>query len=164
MPFGPGNPFTTKIPEKVEIDPHTDALTKNLVAQVAERYGGVETSEEYCIRPGLFFGIVFLFRMENAEPLAIIQDVLQGAGTNVIRIEGVKELKGYTHTVQPPYWVLLPHDDCTKNLLAQLSRTFLDSHSNEIANCCCGLSRVSSLVSCHLGNAQYLRTGIVSAH
>ncbi|WP_313535483.1 hypothetical protein [Arsenicicoccus bolidensis] len=47
VPFGPGNPFTTKIPKKVEIDPRTDALTKNLVAQVAERYGGVAGFNAY---------------------------------------------------------------------------------------------------------------------
>jgi alanine dehydrogenase len=54
----------------------TGYLASRMISDVrhSERYGGVETSEEYCIRPGLFFGIVFLFRMENAEPLAIIQD------------------------------------------------------------------------------------------
>lgn len=54
----------------------TGYLASRMVSDLrhSQRYGGVETSEEYCIRPGLFFGIVFLFRMENAEPLAIIQD------------------------------------------------------------------------------------------
>ncbi len=54
----------------------TGYLASRMVSDLrySERYNGVETSEEYCIRPGLFFGIVFLFRMENAEPLAIIQD------------------------------------------------------------------------------------------
>ena len=54
----------------------TGYLASRMVSDLrySERYNGVETSEEYCIRPGLFFGIVMLFRMENAEPLAIIQD------------------------------------------------------------------------------------------
>ncbi len=54
----------------------TGYLASRMVSDLrySESYGGVETSEEYCIRPGLFFGIVMLFRMENAEPLAIIQD------------------------------------------------------------------------------------------
>jgi alanine dehydrogenase len=58
----------------------TGYLASRMVSDVryTESYAGVETSEEYCIRPGLFFGIVFLFRIETAEPLAIIQDsVLQ---------------------------------------------------------------------------------------
>lgn len=54
----------------------TGYLASRMVSDLrySETYNGVETSEEYCIRPGLFFGLVFLFRMENAEPLAMIQD------------------------------------------------------------------------------------------
>ena len=37
-------------------------------------YGGVQTSDEYCIRPGLWFGVIMLFSTENAEPLALIHD------------------------------------------------------------------------------------------
>ena len=39
-----------------------------------ESYRGVETSEEYCIRPGLWFGLIILFNIENGGPLAIIHD------------------------------------------------------------------------------------------
>jgi len=40
--------------------------------------GGVRTQEKYCSRPGLYCGLVFLTRVEDGEPLAIIQDgVLQ---------------------------------------------------------------------------------------
>ena len=39
-----------------------------------ESYGGVQTSDEYCIRPGLWFGVIMLFSTENAEPLALIHD------------------------------------------------------------------------------------------
>jgi len=39
---------------------------------------GVRTQEKYCRRPGLYCGLVFLTRVEDGEPLAIIQDgVLQ---------------------------------------------------------------------------------------
>jgi ornithine cyclodeaminase/alanine dehydrogenase-like protein (mu-crystallin family) len=58
----------------------TGYLASRMVSDVRYTlsYGGVETSEEYCIRPGLFFGIVLLMKIETAEPLAIIQDsVLQ---------------------------------------------------------------------------------------
>jgi ornithine cyclodeaminase/alanine dehydrogenase-like protein (mu-crystallin family) len=71
----------------------TGYLASRMVSDLrySERYGGVETSEEYCIRPGLFFGIVMLFRMENAEPLAIIQDSwlqrLRVAGDAAIGVE-----------------------------------------------------------------------------
>ena len=40
--------------------------------------GGVATQEKYCLRPGLFCGLVFLTSVETGEPLAIINDgVLQ---------------------------------------------------------------------------------------
>jgi ornithine cyclodeaminase/alanine dehydrogenase-like protein (mu-crystallin family) len=40
--------------------------------------GGVSTQEKYCLRPGLFCGLVFLTSVETGEPLAIINDgVLQ---------------------------------------------------------------------------------------
>ncbi len=73
----------------------TGYLASRMVSDLrhSESYGGVETSEEYCIRPGLFFGIVFLFRMENAEPLAIIQDSwlqrLRVAGDAAIGVEAM---------------------------------------------------------------------------
>jgi len=37
-------------------------------------YAGAQTEEKYCVRPGLFCGLVMLFRVENAEPLAIINE------------------------------------------------------------------------------------------
>lgn len=41
-------------------------------------YGGVTTQEKYCVRPGLYCGLVFLTSIENGEPLAFINDgVLQ---------------------------------------------------------------------------------------
>lgn len=41
-------------------------------------YEGVRTQEKYCVRPGLFCGLIFLTSVENAEPLALINDgVLQ---------------------------------------------------------------------------------------
>lgn len=42
------------------------------------RYGGSVTLEKFCIQPGTFCGLIFLFRVDNGEPLAIINDgVLQ---------------------------------------------------------------------------------------
>jgi ornithine cyclodeaminase/alanine dehydrogenase-like protein (mu-crystallin family) len=38
------------------------------------RYEGVVTHEKYAVRPGLFCGLVMLFSVENAEPLAIINE------------------------------------------------------------------------------------------
>lgn len=41
-------------------------------------YNGATTSEKYCVRPGLFCGLIFLTSIENGEPLAFINDgVLQ---------------------------------------------------------------------------------------
>jgi ornithine cyclodeaminase/alanine dehydrogenase-like protein (mu-crystallin family) len=41
-------------------------------------YGGVTTQEKYCVRPGLFCGLIFLTSVETGEPLAFINDgVLQ---------------------------------------------------------------------------------------
>jgi ornithine cyclodeaminase/alanine dehydrogenase-like protein (mu-crystallin family) len=39
-----------------------------------DEYGGTRTQEKYCVRPGLFCGLIWLFSVENAEPLAIIND------------------------------------------------------------------------------------------
>ena len=42
---------------------------------VEERvYNGAHTEEKFCVRPGLFCGLIFLTRVENGEPLAIIND------------------------------------------------------------------------------------------
>jgi ornithine cyclodeaminase/alanine dehydrogenase-like protein (mu-crystallin family) len=41
-------------------------------------YGGTVTLEKYCVSPGTFCGLIFLFRVDNGEPLAFINDgVLQ---------------------------------------------------------------------------------------
>ena len=41
-------------------------------------YNGARTQEKYCVQPGLFCGLIFLTSIENAEPLAFINDgVLQ---------------------------------------------------------------------------------------
>ncbi|HSN22303.1 MAG TPA: hypothetical protein VLS49_16590, partial [Usitatibacter sp.] len=39
-----------------------------------ERSGGAVTEEKYCMRPGLYCGLVLLFSVENGEPLAILND------------------------------------------------------------------------------------------
>src|SRR5256885_4407509 len=37
-------------------------------------YNGVVTQEKYCVRPGLFCGLIFLTSIENGEPLAFLND------------------------------------------------------------------------------------------
>ncbi|MBI4632560.1 MAG: ornithine cyclodeaminase family protein [Deltaproteobacteria bacterium] len=37
-------------------------------------YQGTRTLEKYCMAPGTFCGLIFLFRVDNGEPLAIIND------------------------------------------------------------------------------------------
>jgi len=37
-------------------------------------YEGTHTLEKYCIQPGTFCGLIFLFRVDNGEPLAILND------------------------------------------------------------------------------------------
>ena len=37
-------------------------------------YNGARTEEKFCLRPGLFCGLIFLTRVENGEPLALIND------------------------------------------------------------------------------------------
>lgn len=39
-----------------------------------KEYAGTKTLEKYCVRPGTFCGLIFLFRVENGEPLAIMND------------------------------------------------------------------------------------------
>ncbi|HZJ06602.1 MAG TPA: hypothetical protein VFD59_14165 [Nocardioidaceae bacterium] len=39
-----------------------------------QEYGGTRTQEKYCVRPGLFCGLVFLFRVRDGELLAIMND------------------------------------------------------------------------------------------
>jgi alanine dehydrogenase len=38
------------------------------------RFDGRRVEEKYCVRPGLFCGLVFLFDTESGEPLALIND------------------------------------------------------------------------------------------
>lgn len=54
---------------------------------------GIWTEEKYCIQPGTWCGLVFLFSTENGEPLALINDghiqhMRVGAGAGL----GIKEL------------------------------------------------------------------------
>lgn len=37
-------------------------------------YNGARTEEKFCLRPGLFCGLILLTRIENGEPLALIND------------------------------------------------------------------------------------------
>src|SRR5690606_7349097 len=39
-----------------------------------ETYAGTRTQEKYCVRPGLFCGLVMLFSVRNGEPLALMND------------------------------------------------------------------------------------------
>ncbi|MDE2837861.1 MAG: ornithine cyclodeaminase family protein [Chloroflexota bacterium] len=39
-----------------------------------QEYGGTRTQEKYCVRPGLFCGLILLMSVDNGEPLAIIND------------------------------------------------------------------------------------------
>ena len=39
-----------------------------------QQYQGTRTLEKYCIQPGTFCGLIFLFRVDNGEPLALIND------------------------------------------------------------------------------------------
>lgn len=46
---------------------------KSDVVSWPTRYG-TRVEDKYCLRPGLFCGLIFLFSTENGEPLAIIND------------------------------------------------------------------------------------------
>ncbi|MFC1958471.1 ornithine cyclodeaminase family protein [Chloroflexota bacterium] len=37
-------------------------------------YEGTRTREKYCVTPGTFCGLIFLFRVNNGEPLALLND------------------------------------------------------------------------------------------
>ncbi len=39
-----------------------------------QEYNGARTEEKFCVRPGLYCGLIFLTRIENGEPLALIND------------------------------------------------------------------------------------------
>lgn len=41
-----------------------------------EEYNGARTQEKYCIRPGVYCGLIFLTATETGEPLAILNDGL----------------------------------------------------------------------------------------
>jgi len=39
-----------------------------------QEYQGTRTLEKYCVQPGTFCGLIFLFRVDNGEPLAMLND------------------------------------------------------------------------------------------
>ena len=39
-----------------------------------QTYADTRTQEKYCVRPGLYCGLILLFAIENGEPLALIND------------------------------------------------------------------------------------------
>jgi len=39
-----------------------------------KKYGGSVTLEKYCLKPGTFCGLIFLFRVDTGEPLALLND------------------------------------------------------------------------------------------
>lgn len=39
-----------------------------------QEYSGVRTQEKYCVRPGVFCGLILLTNIHNGEPLALIND------------------------------------------------------------------------------------------
>ncbi|MBI4297326.1 MAG: ornithine cyclodeaminase family protein [Chloroflexi bacterium] len=39
-----------------------------------QEYAGVRTREKYCVKPGLFCGLILLLAVENGEPLALLND------------------------------------------------------------------------------------------
>ena len=39
-----------------------------------QEYNGARTQEKYCVRPGKFCGLILLVNIENAEPVALIND------------------------------------------------------------------------------------------
>jgi ornithine cyclodeaminase/alanine dehydrogenase-like protein (mu-crystallin family) len=39
-----------------------------------QEYNGARTREKYCVRPGMFCGLILLINIENAEPVALIND------------------------------------------------------------------------------------------
>ncbi len=54
---------------------------------------GVKVEDKYCVRPGIYCGVVFLFSTENGQPLAIINDgYLQHMRVGALHGLGVKYL------------------------------------------------------------------------
>ena len=49
-------------------------MKSDIIYQAERR--GVRTEEKYCVRPGKFCGLILLFDIHNAEPLAVINDGL----------------------------------------------------------------------------------------
>jgi alanine dehydrogenase len=55
--------------------------------------GGIRTQEKYCVEPGIFCGLVLLFSVVTAEPLAILNDgVLQQMRVGVDAAIGAKHM------------------------------------------------------------------------
>src|SRR5574340_887761 len=58
-------------------------------------YQGTRTLEKYCLAPGTFCGLIFLFRVDNGEPLALINDgYLQHMRVGADSALGVKFMAG----------------------------------------------------------------------
>lgn len=56
-------------------------------------YNGVRVHEKYCVRPGLYCGLVFLTSIRNGEPLALINDgVLQHMRVGADGAIGVRQM------------------------------------------------------------------------
>ena len=54
----------------------TGYFASRLMSDVSyvQEYKGVETREKFCVRPGLFCGLVFLTNVHTGEPLALMND------------------------------------------------------------------------------------------
>ena len=56
-------------------------------------YNGASTQEQYCVEPGKFCGLIFLLRVNNGEPLALINDgVIQHLRVGADGAIGVKHM------------------------------------------------------------------------
>src|SRR5919198_1202574 len=50
-------------------------LTMEITMQALEQaYAGARTQEKYCVRPGKFCGLILLIKIDNGEPMALIND------------------------------------------------------------------------------------------
>lgn len=66
-------------------------MKSDIVEEV--EYGGTRTQEKYCVEPGRFCGLVMLFSIRNAEPLALINDgIMQHMRVSADSAIGASEL------------------------------------------------------------------------
>jgi len=70
----PGKTYQWGTMEGGSIDPGYFAIRMKSDITYETTYEGVVTHEKYAVRPGLFCGLIMLFSVQNAEPLAIIND------------------------------------------------------------------------------------------